>query len=213
MLSFLLAHNLLDNRFLVIFADGAREIKTLADQIFGFCPHDVILDWFHLRKHCYELLSMTLVSGKENREKQYEVRRRLYHLLWGGCVDAAIAYIQNLPTEYIKNEKRRSELIGYLNNKRAMICCYAIRRRLGLRISSNPVEKANDLTVARRQKGKGMSWSSDGSGALAAISAMYLNCENEGWHRNKIIKREMYPKIELFYTRFLIDLTAFSTFS
>ena len=49
------------------------------------------------------------------------------------------------------------------------------RHELGLRISSNPVEKANDIVVAQRQKHNGMSWSETGSGALAQISALFHN--------------------------------------
>jgi hypothetical protein len=41
--------------------------------------------------------------------------------------------------------------------------CYALRKKLGLRVSSNPVEKANDLLASNKQKHQGMSWSADGS--------------------------------------------------
>ena len=59
--------------------------------------------------------------------------------------------------------------------------CYALRHELGLRISSNRVEKANDLVVATRQEHNGMSWSRKGSGALAIITAAIINGEMEGW--------------------------------
>jgi hypothetical protein len=42
------------------------------------------------------------------------------------------------------------------------------------------VEKANDLLVARRQKGKGMHWSGETSDALAALSTLKPNQE---WER------------------------------
>ena len=42
------------------------------------------------------------------------------------------------------------------------------------------MEKANDLLVARRQKGKGMHWSGETSDALAALRTLLLNCE---WER------------------------------
>ena len=45
----------------------------------------------------------------------------------------------------------------YLERKSEHIACYAFRRKMGLRISSNRVEKANDLLVAKRQKDDGMS--------------------------------------------------------
>jgi len=56
-------------------------------------------------------------------------------------------------------------LITYLHRNQACIPCYALRKKLGLRISSNPVEKANDLVVSNRQKHNGMSWSADGQPA------------------------------------------------
>ena len=51
--------------------------------------------------------------------------------------------------------------------RREQIPCYALRSAWGLRISSNRVEKANDMVVSRRKKNNGMSWSETGSGAPA----------------------------------------------
>ncbi len=59
------------------------------------------------------------------------------------------------------------------------IPCYALRQRLGLRISSNRAEKANDLVVAKRQKHNGMSWSKPGPLGLANVSAIFLNKEDK----------------------------------
>jgi len=42
------------------------------------------------------------------------------------------------------------------------------------------VEKANELIVARRQKGPGMQWSLETSNALAALRTLMLN---GGWER------------------------------
>ncbi len=39
----------------------------------------------------------------------------------------------------------------------------------------------NDLVVANRQKHKGMSWSYDGSGSLASITALIKNGESSTW--------------------------------
>ncbi|MBQ8073251.1 MAG: hypothetical protein IJ231_05755, partial [Clostridia bacterium] len=56
------------------------------------------------------------------------------------------------------------------------------------------VEKANDLTVARRQKKKSMSWSRHGSIGLAALTALYMNNEAERWHESHALSYEMYEK-------------------
>ena len=42
------------------------------------------------------------------------------------------------------------------------------------------MEKANDLIVARRQKGHGMHWSQETSDALGALRTLMLN---GGWDR------------------------------
>lgn len=191
-LAFLLSHNLLEHRRIVFFVDGGHDIRKCVNDIFAFCPYHVVLDWFHLKKHCLEWLSMSLQGGKKNREMQYTVRRKLFHILWAGNVEGAIAYLESLDSTMIKNSKRLNELITYLRNKEPEIACYAIRQRLGLRISSNRVEKANDLIVAERQKGKGMSWSRQGSWSLAGITAMYMNHEAERWHRERTISHQMY---------------------
>ena len=182
-LAFLLDAGLLVNRQLVIFSDGAAEIKTCVDEIFAFCRHTVVLDWFHLGKHCYELLSMMLKNGKANREMQHQVMQKLMRILWVGNVTGAIQYIAELPSNSVRSEEKRQELIGYLKRKEPVIACYAMRRKLGLRNSSNPVEKANDLTVAKRQKHHGMSWSHHGSWHMATLTALYLNREADTWHK------------------------------
>ncbi|GJG66685.1 hypothetical protein PRLR6025_01540 [Prevotella lacticifex] len=69
--------------------------------------------------------------------------------------------------------------------------CYAVRHMIGLRTSSNRVEKANDLIVAKRQKHNGMSWSFKGSGALASIKCAHLNGELSCWIRNRTINEEL----------------------
>ena len=191
-LAFLLFHNLLDNRSIVFFADGGKDIRKCINDIFAFCPHHVILDWFHLKKHCLEWLSMSLYGGKQNKEMQYTVRRQLFHILWAGNVEGAIAYLESLDSSKIKSRQRLNELTAYLRNKESEIACYVVRKSLGLNISSNRVEKANDLIVAERQKGKGMSWSRQGSWSLANITTMYLNHEAEQWHKEGTISYQMY---------------------
>jgi hypothetical protein len=102
-------------------------------------------------------------------------------MLWAGNVDEAIEYLNGTDPKSIKSGYWLGELTGYLERKRPQIVCYALRDCLGLRNSSNRVEKANDMIVAQRQKHNGMSWSTEGSGALAAINMVLLNNEMEQW--------------------------------
>lgn len=182
LLSFLLFNNLL-NKELIFFTDGAKNIKSHIESIFSFHPYTVILDWFHLKKKCQELLSMS-IKGKESRN---EVLEKLLRILWAGDVDGAVKYLRNLPSAKIKNEKWLEEQTGYLERKKEMIKCYAVRAKLELRNSSNPVEKENDILVAQRQKHNGMSWSKNGSGSLAAIKMVFQNGYEDIWFRQEQI--------------------------
>ena len=193
-LAFLLEFNLLGGYRLVFLVDGAKDIKSSLEAVFGFRGYTVLLDWFHLRKHCAEIISMMLRAGKENRDAQYRIKRTLFRYLWCGNVKGAIAFVQSLTSDVIRNEARRKELIEYLERKEYAIQCYAVRCHLGLTTTSNPVEKANDLTVARRQKKKSMSWSRHGSLGLASLTAMYMNNEAERWHESHTLSYEMYEK-------------------
>ena len=98
------------------------------------------------------------------------VLAKLMPLLWHGLVDEAIKYLHSVPDTQIKNPEEIGHLISYLTRNRPMIPAYAVRRELGLRHSSNRGEKSNDLIVAERQKHNGMSWSKDGSVALASVT-------------------------------------------
>ena len=79
-------------------------------------------------------------------------------------------------------------MISYSVRNLSYIPCYALRKRLGLRVSSNRGEKANDLVVAQRQKHNGMSWSKSGSSGLANVSALFLNKEDENWINRRTIE-------------------------
>ena len=68
------------------------------------------------------------------------------------------------------------------------IPCYAVRKMLDLRNSSNIGEKANDLLVSERQKHNGMSWSKIGSVALASLTALVKNNEYKNWFDTKALK-------------------------
>ena len=176
-LAYLLKHNLLAGKTLVFFTDGARNIFANIAEIFSFHPYTVILDWFHLKKRCQEYLSMS-VKGKEKRN---EILQKLLRILWVGNVDEAIAYLHDLGTDVLRSKNRVEDLCQYIEKHREHIPPYALRAKLGLRNSSNRVEKANDIVVARRQKHNGMSWSTAGSGALAQISALISNDELHSW--------------------------------
>lgn len=197
-IALMLELRLLEGRRLVVLSDGGVDIRSCASRLLPFCSPTVILDWYHLRKHCCELLSMALKGGKANRPMQYEVKRRLFRMLWAGNVGAACTYLLSLGDAEVKCRKRLEDLVGYLRAREPQIACYAVRRELGLRVSSNRVEKANDLVVASRQKHKGMSWSRQGSWSLGAVTALYLNRESASWRsagRPRRVLQESYGAV------------------
>lgn len=182
-LAFLLVNNLL-SRELVFLTDGAQDIRSHIQSVFQFHPYTVILDWFHLKKRCQEWLSMA-VCGKDRRNAILE---KVLRYLWAGDAAGASEYLSSLGSADIKNRKWLDDLLGYFQKKGDAVTCYALRAKLGLRNSSNPVEKANDLIVAGRQKHNGMAWSPNGSGALAALQMIYLNHQSDLWFHRKELR-------------------------
>jgi hypothetical protein len=96
-------------------------------------------------------------------------------------------YLRQIPPEDIKRRASLERLAGYFERNRTWIPCYALRARLGLPNSSNPVERSNNLVTASRQKHNGMSWSKPGSQALTALSAVVLNGHTNTWIKRRII--------------------------
>lgn len=95
--------------------------------------------------------------------------------------------LNNINEELIKSKSNIERLINYFERNRSNILCYALRKELGLRNSSNKGEKANDIIVANRQKHNGMSWWKKGSIALATITILHKNKEQKEWYKNKKI--------------------------
>ncbi len=179
LIAFLLFNGFLQGNYLVFFVDGARSLHADILRMFKWLPNfRIILDWYHLKEKNAQELSMALKGSKIRNE----ILDYLLPLLWLGKIDAAIEYLRSIKPEYIKSSDHIERLIGYFERNRSYIPCYALRKQLGLRNSSNRGEKANDLCVADRQKHQGMSWSKSGSVALATIITMHINNEQLHWY-------------------------------
>lgn len=188
LVAFLLSNGLMQNQSLVFFTDGARNIRSSLEALFPYRPYTIILDWYHLEKKCREYLS----SAMKGREIRNQVSEQLLKYLWAGNTEYATDYLRHLDDDLVKSRGWLVKLIQYLDKNYSYIPCYAVRKELGLRNSSNPVEKANDMTVAQRQKHNGMSWSKAGSQALANIRAVYLNGEEETWFIKKKLRFQLH---------------------
>ena len=176
-LALLLQTGLIGKR-LCFFTDGQKSLKETILARFAWHPKvTLLLDWYHLVKKCKELLS-TALKGRERRN-QYACA--LLRLLWFGAWQEAVKALKAIPDEHIKNRQGIEKLLLYLNRNRAAIGCYALRRQLGLRNSSNRAESRNFLVTAARQKKNAMSWSPEGSYALTALNAVVCNGTVQQW--------------------------------
>jgi hypothetical protein len=157
---------------LVAITDGARHIRLLLEQVVGQAL-TIILDWYHLRKKCAELMSMI---ARTKAEKATHLQALLAYL-WRGQTDQAVAYLK---TEVVpRHSGKLTEFVTYLDKHTSEIIDYQRRQQAGKPIGSGRMEKGVDLTVAQRQKRKGMSWSDLGSHALALLKTVELNGQ---WH-------------------------------
>lgn len=187
LIAFIFNNSLIGYRF-QFFTDGHKTLNQVILECFSWYRNlGLILDWYHLNKKCKEQLSLSM-KGRVIRNKVLE---KLMPLLWYGATDKAIDLLKEIEDESIKSKTDMEKLIDYLKRNRPYIPCYALRKLLGLRNSSNIGEKTNDLVVSDRQKHNGMSWSKPGSVALASISSLKRNREIRTWFE----KREIHFKL------------------
>ena len=152
----------------VAISDGARTIRCQLERIFGQAV-PLILDWYHLEKKVWDLMSMI---ARSKAEKESHVHALLGHL-WRGRVTEALTYLR---TEVVaKNQEQLTALTTYLEKHLTEIIDYERRQRMGKVIGSGRMEKGVDQVIGARQKGKGMSWSAVGSKALGILKVVELN--------------------------------------
>lgn len=157
---------------IVVVSDGAQSIRCDLVTIFGVLV-TIILDWYHLEKKVWELLSM---ACRNKSEKEWHARKALSYL-WRGGVSEALRYLRE--EVEVKNAKKLEELTGYLEKHREEIIDYERRKARGKAIGSGRMEKGVDQVIGRRQKHKGMSWSQKGSQALGILKTCEMNGEWE----------------------------------
>ena len=144
---------------LVAITDGARNIRLFFERVFGLVIV-LILDWYHLDKKVWELMSM-IAWNKTEKETHC---RALLAWLWQGNVDEALDYLRTSVSP--RHKKKHHELITYLTKHKTEIINYQARQDAGKPIGSGRMEKGVDQVIGRRQKDNGMSWSEVGSKAI-----------------------------------------------
>jgi uncharacterized protein UPF0236 len=161
---------------LLLIADGARWIRSFfVETLASIGQKTMLLDWQHLRQKCLEMTSR-ICRGRETKR---QLLQRLYRRLWSGKVAAATEVLRAY-RPLARNEEALERFIAYLDARAPWIPNYRQRRIQRKYIGSGHVEKANDVLVARRQKGRGMHWSEETSNALAGLRTLMLN---GGWER------------------------------
>lgn len=160
--------------WVTLLGDGARWIrKFFIERLAAFTHKELVLDWYHLVKKCYELTSMIC----RGRKAKASLMGRLIPRLRRGQVTEATDLLESYRSE-CRNEGKLDELINYLTAREPYIVNYKERRAKRIYIGSGHAEKACDLIVSRRQKHKGMHWSQETADGLAALKTLVLN---NGW--------------------------------
>ena len=176
------------DRRLLVLGDGAGWIRAWYEGL-GIASRGMIVCWWHLRKRCYGQIS--LAGGPKDRRRALE--KGLMSRLWEGDVVAAVALLRGT-LDRVRTPKAAEELIGYLEKRRGFIPDYRERRRAGLWIASTRVEELNDWAVSGRCKGRGMSWSSPGVLALAALEVARCEGELDYWRLQHELPERTQPE-------------------
>jgi hypothetical protein len=175
-------------RRLLVLGDGAGWIRAWYQGL-AIESRAMIVCWWHLRKRCYEPISLAGGPNDQRRALEQELLGRL----WDGDVDAAVTLLSRA-LDWVRTPKAVEDLIGYLEKRRGLIPDYQERRRAGLWIASTRVEKLNDWAVSERCKGRGMSWSSPGVLALAALEVARRDGELTSWRQDHELPERTLPE-------------------
>ena len=203
-----LLENHLTHRYFIFFSDGESCIYDDIEKWF-YCWHYVIyLDFHHAKKKVYELISLAIKServedpsddpgeyhrgpnkGKPKPKKKTSLSR-LYgkvvvSALFAGNWKEAILYLRDINPDDVVKPDALNDLIKYIWRKRHYITCYCIRKKCGLRNSSNGSEGLNNQNVSRRQKSDQKNWCDHGSYAVASLTNCFKNRENTRWFRER----------------------------
>jgi hypothetical protein len=162
-------------RRLLVLADGARWIRDWFEGL-GFAGKTMLVCWWHLVKRVQQDLSRACY-GREHRRA---VESAVLHALWHGRVEEALGLLRSRSGE-MRDVAVLEDLIGYLEARRPYLPDYAARRRAGLWIASNRVEKFNDWSVSARCKHRGMEWTEAGVMSLAVLEAARRDGELPTW--------------------------------
>jgi hypothetical protein len=172
---------------LLALADRARWIRDWFEGL-GLKDKVMIVCWYHLEKRCEQCLSRAC-RGRDHRR---QVEAPVLEALWHGRVREAITALRTRAGE-MKNLEALEELIGYLEARQPHLPDYEARRRAGLWIASNRVEKFNDWSVSVQCKHRGMEWTAAGVVTLASLEAASRDGELAQWRAEQSLPAREAP--------------------
>ena len=203
-------------RHMNVFLDGEKKLKTVVEKYFKPWNPSFELDFFHIEEKIDTFTSLGIksirVDSPWDEPEYYKQKSRLGEIkkqpktalsrTYGSIIKEAIFYgnfletfdyVEHIPKEHIQDKKWLDEFISYIKERFDMLTCYAARKKVGLKNSSNASELCNELIVSARQKvDDRMHWCEKGSASLAAISAMFLNQVDELWFRKHEVSFKLY---------------------
>ncbi len=203
-------------RYFHFFIDGEKALKEAIDSYFVHWHYTVFLDNYHIDEKVLSQTSMGIKGRRvpspweepiyySQKSKIGQIRKQpmtslsrtyasvIKNAIFYGNVKEAIDYIRHIPEEDIQNKAALDVLVKYLEEREDMLTCYAIRKKAGLKNSSNASELCNELLISARQKvDDRMHWRKEGSAALAAITALYLNRSEQLWFKQRKVEFKLY---------------------
>ena len=211
-----LLENGLITRFQHFFVDGEKLLKSTIDKYFKYWHHRVFLDEYHIGEKIDTLISLAIksrripspwelpilyVRGPKKGQVRYQPMTSLSRVyasmiksaIHYGNIDEAIDYIRHINPEDVSHSEYLNDLITYIEFRREMIPCYALRKKAGLKNSSNSSELCNELLISERQKvDDRMHWGEEGSAALASLTAVFVNHSHDLWFSKHKVTFKMY---------------------
>ena len=152
-------------------SDGATWIDRMANRLFP--DSTMILDFFHVCQHVYEVCETHYGGDKERALAKFE---ELKAKLKNGELDAVVNALRQFDgsksvVKYLLENKERMDYPSYQNR--------------GLPITSARIESACKNVIGSRFKRGGMRWSLDGARKMLALRCRCLSGELDDWYRRQ----------------------------
>ncbi|MDR1638490.1 MAG: hypothetical protein LBT59_02235 [Clostridiales bacterium] len=168
-----------------IYAEDPAQLKSFATHSFD-SQATLLVDWAQMKNKVNEFLS----SGLKRCKPRKDLLIRLMPLIWHGQTEDACKLLARIPDKFIKNVDHIVGLINYLSKQSPYIPDYSVRKANGEGYPLSTDDGEKDAPISKRKKG-GMSWSKTGSASLAAVSALLINQELEGYLVNGKVTLDM----------------------